>query len=143
MGELEVYVGELQYKPIVWVLDKKPLDVKYISFASNDGSRLLFFYNCKDNYAKPNTNRSPHPLLEGRVSDEEVLAKKCKHTHAWEETYDVGIKLAAIKNSQPEGYIVQLPVYVKGSRDVNILLTPNGSLDPKDGYEIGKWITYS
>lgn len=139
-GLLEVFVGELQYKPIIKA-SAKPIDVKYVSFASNDGSRVLFFYNCDDEKAAksilPVPAASAHPLFADAIErNEETLAKKCKHYHAWEDKYTTPIKLESIKNSKPDGFAVRLPVLVKGVRDVHILLTP-GSLSPKDGYEIG------
>lgn len=136
-----MFVGDLQYKPVVFANDAKPIDVKYVNFASNDGSRVLYFYNCNDKRAADSlAPKFPaHPLLVPPIEhDEEILAKNCKHVHAWEDVYAPAIKLNSIKNSNPDGYTVQLPVYVKGVRDAHILLTPDASLDPKDGYEIGK-----
>lgn len=142
-GLLEVFVGDFQYKPIISTKDPNPLDVKYVSFASHDGNRVLFFYNCDDKRAAASLEppKNIHPLLEGPVEhDEEVLAKKCKHLKAWEDVYTEAIKLDSL-NIKKDGYIVQLPVFVKGVRDAHILLTPDASLDPKDGYEIliGGW----
>lgn len=136
---IEVFVGDSQYKPIVFVTDTKPIDVKYVSFASNDGTRVLFFYNCDgDKYSVETQRKIPHPLYTVPIEhDEEILSKKCQHLRAWEDKYLSAIKLDSIKNSKPEGFMVQIPVYVKGVRDAHILLTPNNSLDPKDGYEIG------
>lgn len=142
-GLIEVFVGELQYKAVIKAVDHKPVDVKYVSFASNDGARVLYFYNCDDEKAAASTlpPLPSHALLAGPIdNNEEVLAKKCKHLHAWEDKYTTAIKLESIKNSKPDGFRVQLPFWVKGVRDVQILLTP-GTLDPKDGYEIvlGGW----
>lgn len=142
-GLLEVFVGEFQYKPIVKVLDAKPIDVKYVSFASNDGARVLFFYNCDDEKAAKSVLPMPadkmHPLFAEPIErSEEVLAKKCKHLHAWEDKYTTPIKLDSIK-SKPDGFIVRLPLLVKGVRDAHILLTTGSSLSPKDGYEIGNY----
>lgn len=140
-GLLEVFVGEFQYKPVVKAFDPKPLDLNYVSFASNDGARVLFFYNCDDEKAAktvlPVSADRAHPLLtESTEHNEEILVKQCKHLHAWEDKYTTPLKLDSIKNSKPDGYIVQLPLLVKGVRDVHILLT-TGSMNPKDGYEIG------
>lgn len=139
-GLIEVFVGELQYKAVVKAVDHKPIDVKYVSFASNDGARVLFFYNCDDEKAAASLlpSKPSHALFAEPIQhDEENLEKKCKHLHAWEDKYTTSIKLDSIKNSKPDGFKVQLPLFVKGVRDVQILLT-TGSLDPKDGYEIGK-----
>lgn len=138
-GLIEVFVGDSQYKPIVFAKDPKPINVKYVSFASSDGTRVLFFYNCDgDKYAVATQSKVPHPLYTVPIEhDEEVLSKKCKHLRAWEDKYLSAIKLDSIKNSKPDGFKVQIPVYVKGVRDAHILLTPDNSLDPKDGYEIG------
>lgn len=138
-----MFVGDLQYKPIVKTIDPKPLDVKYASFASNDGARVLFFYNCDDEKAAksvlPVSIDSQHPLfVEPIEHNEEVLAKKCKHVHAWEDKYTTPLKLDSVQNTKPDGYIVQLQLLIKGVRDAHILLT-TGSLDPKDGYEIGNY----
>lgn len=139
-GLIEVFVGELQYKAVIKAVDRKPIDVKYVSFASNDGARVLYFYNCDDEKAAASVLPAlpQHALFAEPIEhDEEVLVKKCKHLHAWEDKYTTAIKLESIKNSKPDGFRVQLPFFVKGVRDVQILLTP-GTLDPKDGYEIGK-----
>lgn len=119
--------------------------MKYVSFASNDGTRVLFFYNCDgDKYAIEREPKVPHPLYTVPIEhDEEVLSKKCKHLRAWEDTYLSAIKLDSIKNSKPDGFMVQIPVYIKGVRDAHILLTPDNSLDPKDGYEIGMHHLYN
>lgn len=140
-GLIQVYVGDLQYKPIVWAVDKKPIPVKYVSFASNDGSRVLFFYNCDDNTSDTiDLATAPvHPLLAApSVYDEEILASKCKHVHAWENKYTLGVNLAALKKSQPDEYVFQIPIYIRGIRDAHILLTPSGDLNPENGYEIRK-----
>lgn len=111
-----------------------------MSFASNDGARVLFFYSCDDEKAAASLlpPPAPHALFTAPIEhDEDVLAKKCKHMHAWEDKYTTAVKLEAIKNSKPDGFLVQLPLFVKGVRDAHILLTPGNSLDPKDGYEIG------
>lgn len=139
-GLIEVFVGDLQYKPVIYAIDAEPINVKYISFASNDGSRVLFFYNCDDKQAAAVLDDSspPHPLFAEPIEqDEEILAKKCKHARAWEDKYLNAIKLDSIKNSKPDGYQIQIPVFVKGVRDAHILLTKENSLSPKDGYEIG------
>lgn len=143
-GKLEVFVGEFQYKPIVQAVDAKPVDVKYVSFASSDGNRVLYFYNCEDEKAVASLlpPAPAHALLAEPIEhDEDVLAKKCKHLHAWEDKYVTPIKLDSIKNTKPDGFNVQLPFYVKGVRDVHILLTTGNSLNPKDGYEIGRFET--
>lgn len=111
-----------------------------MSFASNDGARVLFFYSCDDEKAAASLlpPPAPHALFTAPIEhDEDVLAKKCKHMHAWEDKYTTAVKLEAIKNSKPDGFLVQLPLFVKGVRDAHILLTSGNSLDPKDGYEIG------
>lgn len=133
-------MGEFQYKPIVKAVDTKPVDVKYVSFASSDGNRVLYFYNCDDEKAVASLlpPAPSHALFTEPIEhDEDVLAKKCKHVHAWGEEYESKIKMDSIKNSKPDGFIVQLPFFVKGVRDVNILLTTGNSLNPEDGYEIG------
>lgn len=141
-GLLEVFVGELQYKAIVKAF-AKPIDVKYVSFASSDGNRVLYFYNCDDEKAAktilPVPASNAHPFFaESTEVNEEALAKTCKHTQAWEDVYSTPVKLDSIKNSQPDGYVVRIPVLVKGVRDAHILLQSGNSANPKDGYEIGK-----
>lgn len=141
-GLLEVFVGEFQYKPFIKAF-AKPIDVKYVSFASSDGNRVLYFYNCEDAKAAKSILPLPatdaHPLFaEPTETNEENLTKKCKHSHAWEDVYSTPVKLDSIKNSSPDGYVVRVPVLVKGVRDAHILLTSGNSANPSDGYEIGK-----
>lgn len=144
---LEVFVGELQYKSFVKAV-AKPIDVKYVSFASSDGNRVLYFYNCDDPKAAksilPVTDADAHPLLSELTEyNEESLTKKCKHSHAWEDVYSTPFKLDSIKNSAPDGYVVRVPIFVKGVRDAHILLTSGNSINPNDGYEIGEKNTNS
>lgn len=65
---------------------------------------------------------------------------KCKWYEAWENEYKQFHKLSDIKDSQPEGYLVKLPLYVFGPRDAHIVLSqtdkPNWETDSV--YEIGK-----
>lgn len=124
---------------MIWVQDSKPLAIKYVSFASNDGSRSLFFHSCESDHSDfALASAAAHPLLAlPALSGEEALTAKCHHIHAWENKYVEGIKLTAIKGSQPDGYTFQLAFYVQGIRDAHILLTTNGKLDANDGYEIG------
>lgn len=141
-GLLEVFVGEFQYKPFIKAV-AKPIDVKYVSFASSDGNRVLYFYNCDDEKAAKSILPVPptdaHPFFaEPTETNEENLTKKCKHSHAWEDVYSTPVKLDSIKNSSPDGYVVRVPVLVKGVRDAHILLTSGNSANPNDGYEIGK-----
>lgn len=137
-GVIQLFVGDLQYKPIVWVVDKKPINVKYVSFASNDGNRVLFFHSCDETHV-PGTeplHGAVHPLLAGpTVTDEGILGEKCKHVQAWENTYETGIKLNALKNVKSEEHVFQIPLYVKGIRDAHVLVAPEGELDPAKGYE--------
>lgn len=140
-GLLEVFVGELQYKPLIKAI-AKPIDVKYVSFASSDGNRVLFFYNCDDAKAAksilPMADTDANPAFNEPIEyNEEILMKKCKHSHAWEDVYTTPIKLDSIKNSAPEGYVVRVPLMIKGVRDAHILLTSGNSINPNDGYEIG------
>lgn len=141
-GLLQVFVGELQYKPIIEAFDSNPIKVKAASFASNDGSRILYFIDCDDKKAAAALapTPAPHPLYaESIEQDEEVLKGKCKHLSAWEDKYETLIKLDSIKNSKSDEYLAQFVFYVKGSRDAHILLTSDG-LNPKEGYEIGEFL---
>lgn len=69
------------------------------------------------------------------------LVAKCKWYEAWENEYKKFHKLSDIKDSQPDGYLVKLPLYVHGSRDAHILLSatdkPNWETD--NVYEIGEY----
>lgn len=120
--------------------DSKPLGIKYVSFASNDGSRSLFFHSCEsDQWNVGPGSAAAHPLLAApALIGEEALSAKCHHIHAWENKYVEGIKLAAVKGSQPDGFAFQIPLYVQGIRDAHILLTTNGKLDANVGYEFCK-----
>lgn len=139
-GRLEVLVGETQYKPVIEAFDPNPIAVKYVSFASNDGTRNLFFFNCEDKKASDILAAASysHPLLDQPIEhDETVLDAKCKHIHAWEDIYKTPIKFDAHKTDK---LLFQFVFYVKGVRDAHVLLTPSG-LNPNDGYEIGMSIS--
>jgi len=141
-NELEVFVGGKLYKPVLWTKDPKPIPVKYISFASNDGNRVLVFYNCEgDKTSNVLSTKETNNLVVPAIHEEEVLNKKCKHYDAWENNYTDTIKLKSLANVQPEGYVVRLPLYIQGVRDAHILLSQSSEPDPNNGYEIllGGW----
>lgn len=69
---LEVFVGGKLYKPILWTKDPKPIPVKYVSFASNDGSRVLVFYNCEgDKSSNVLSTKETNKLVVPTIDDEE------------------------------------------------------------------------
>lgn len=69
-----------------------------------------------------------------------MLISKCKWYEAWENEYKQFHKLSDIKDSQPDGYLVKLPLYVSGARDAHILLSPTDKpdWDADNVYEIGE-----
>lgn len=101
----------------------------------------MFFHSCEsDQSDAAMSSAAAHPLLvQPSLNGEEALSAKCHHIHAWENKYVEGIKLAAVKGSQPDGYVFQIPLYVQGIRDAHILLTTNGKLDANVGYEFCKF----
>jgi len=140
-GKLEVFIGESAYKPLVLYIDEHPLDVKFISFDSLETSRVLFFYECTDRHAVSPAVAPPHALLAGSEATKEDLSKKCKNVHAWKDKYLDFIKVASIRGAQNDEFLVQLPYYVEGVRDANILLSADANADSKNSYEIiiGGW----
>lgn len=62
-GLLEVYIGESIYKPLISVVDKEPLAIKYVSFDALESSRVLFFYECADRNLVSPAVTAEHPLL--------------------------------------------------------------------------------
>lgn len=63
-GQIEVYIGDSVYKPLISVADEKALAVQYVSFDSLETSRVLFFYECADRHAvSPSVQPPAHPLL--------------------------------------------------------------------------------
>lgn len=70
-----------------------------------------------------------------------VLVTKCGYYSISDYEYRHFVKLSDIKNSQPDGYILRIIIYIQGARDGNILLAtsdhPNYERDFV--YEIGKY----
>lgn len=69
-----------------------------------------------------------------------VLVTKCGYIAVSTYDYKNFIKISDIKNSQPDGYILRIVLYIQGARDGNILLStsdhPNFERDFV--YEFGK-----
>jgi len=141
-GKLEVFIGESAYKPLILYVDEHPLDVKFVSFDSLETSRVLFFYECADRHVvSPAVIPAPHALLSGSQPTKEVLTKKCKNVQAWKDKYVDFIKVSSIQGAQNDEFLIQLPYYVEGVRDANILLSTDANADSKNSYEIviGGW----
>lgn len=66
-----------------------------------------------------------------------ALDKQCKHARAWADKYVDFIKVASIKNAQSDEFVLQLPFYVQGIRDANVLVS--SAADNKNAYEIGNY----
>lgn len=68
-----------------------------------------------------------------------MLVNKCKWYEAWENEYKQFHKISDIKDSQADGYLVKLPLYVFGDRDAHIVLsaTDKPNWDADNVYEIG------
>lgn len=69
-----------------------------------------------------------------------VLVTKCGYYSSLNYDYKFFVKISDIKNSQPDGYILRIVLYIQGARDGNILLAtsdhPNFERDFV--YEFGK-----
>lgn len=73
-------------------------------------------------------------------SSESVLVTKCAYYSNSDYDYKQFVKISDIKNSQPDGYILRIILYIQGARDGNVLLStsdhPNYERDFV--YEFGK-----
>lgn len=73
-----------------------------------------------------------------------VLVTKCRFYSIKYDTADYDykdyVKLSDIKNSQPDGYILRILLFIQGGRDANILLTTSTQPDWNRDlvYEIGE-----
>lgn len=70
-GLIEVFFGDKQYKPTFGTVDENPLQVKFISFASSESSRAIFFYNCIE--SEESQSEEPeqiHTLLATHLADD-------------------------------------------------------------------------
>lgn len=71
-----------------------------------------------------------------------VLVTKCNYYSNSDYDYKNFIKISDIKNSQPDGFILRIILYIQGARDGNILLAtsdhPNFERDFV--YEFGKFL---
>lgn len=73
-----------------------------------------------------------------------VLITECNHYTNWEYEYEKFIKISDIVNSQPDGYIARIAVYIQAGRDAHIGFTLkdiNKNPDEEIFYEFGNAIT--
>lgn len=75
------------------------------------------------------------------VSPATVLVTKCNFYAISDNEYKKFVKLSDIRDSQPDGYIVRIVVYILGPRDAHILLTTNDhpNYERDYVYEFGKY----
>lgn len=55
--------------------------------------------------------------------DDLVLVTKCAYYTNSDYDYKQFVKISDIKNSQPDGYIIRIILYIQGARDGNVLLS--------------------
>lgn len=68
-----MFFGDKYYKPALRTIDKNPLPVNFVSFASYESLRALFFYNCNTDEASGSADAesvTAHPLLATRPIDD-------------------------------------------------------------------------
>lgn len=69
-----------------------------------------------------------------------VLVTKCNFYSISDYDYKKFIKLSDIQNSQPDGYIVRIVLYIQGARDAHVLLatTDHPNYERDFVYEFGE-----
>ncbi|XP_031619784.1 uncharacterized protein LOC116338571 [Contarinia nasturtii] len=129
--------------------DPEPLPVEYISFGSWNSNLVKFYFNCSFSFAIPDAvfDSTDHPLLArdvpASVDLRNFLVTKCGYYSISDYDYRHYVKISDIKQSQPDGYILRIILYIQGARDANILLTtsdhPNFERDFVYEIVIGGW----
>lgn len=152
-GKIRIFSEHNPWAPLLTAVDPKPLNVKYVSFAS--GTRALFFHDVNEkvlvsHVEKPklDVELKPNPLI---VKVEVPTGKEDVWFTTYFKSYDtVGkkdyeklVNLLELEKVKPEGYHVRMPVWVEGPHSAHILLSPISDVPLKDdSYEIviGGWM---
>lgn len=99
---------------------------------------ILFFFSFSSNMLACFID-----FLHSWNCDDSVLVTKCNYYSSFNYDYKHFVKLSDIKNSQPDGFILRIILYIQGARDGNIILAtsdhPNFERDYL--YEFGKYIS--
>lgn len=113
-GEIRVLVEQNnELRPLIQATHTNPIKVQYLAFSSYQNSKSEFYFNCP-----------------GDV---------CRQHVAFLPSYDQMYPITDLTNGQPTGFHFSMPVYLKGDRDAQIILSsssnPNDTLG--NAYEIG------
>lgn len=157
-GTIRVYSELNPWAPLLTATDLKPLNVKYLSFASS--SRSLFFYDVNEKIWLHDERdkgepakvveevKKPNPLIsivEVPSGKEDVWFNKYFKIYdtLGKKDYENLINLEELESVKPEGYHVRMPIWVEGPHNAHILLSPSGVPSMNDdAYEIiiGGWM---
>lgn len=91
--------------------------------AKEDVPPFVDLRNCKMNFLY-GSHLSGFNLFIPRLP-RTVLVTKCNFYSISDNDYKKFIKISDIRNSQPDGYIVRIVLYILGPRDAHVLLTTN------------------
>lgn len=154
-GVLKVFTSYNPWAPLLTATDVKPIDIRFVSFSSSN--RVQFWHDVNEEAiiglpapVKPiqiDTDFElveKHPLLN--VLDYPIgLAqlffqkyyKVYVTTPAVSNKYVQFIQLSDLTNVYPDGYIVQVPFYIRGSGNAHVLLASKPNPTPfDDAYEL-------
>lgn len=150
-GDIRIFRKEdtHPFKLMAEANDPDPIPVEYISFGSWGTNLVKFYFNCSFSFATPDAvyDTTDHPLLArdvpSSVDVRNFLVTKCGYYAVSNYDYKQFVKISDIKNSQPDGYILRIVLYIQGARDGNILLStsdhPNFERDFVYEFVIGGW----
>lgn len=114
-GVIKVFI-EHQKEPLAVVVEKNPLPIQYIGFASKDNSLATFFYDCEGEH----------------TYGEEDFKDMCQYAQAYEVGDTDFYKITDIPGSRSEEFILNFPFFVKTGRDARILLTKEAKVGYND-----------
>lgn len=108
-------------------VDKSPIAVNFVSFATSDNAMVEYFYNC--------------PAVDKQLASIKTkeLTAKCKYVVTVENTYNTFHRISDFNALQPDG-LMRFPLIIRGDSDAHILFATKKYFEWDIAYEIGKII---
>ena len=116
-----------------------PMQINFVSFATAEGARVEFFYECPLNIKKSDLQLFNYPIDERSLYTKTQIRSDCINFQVFDEEFQQFHKISDFEGLQPEGYSIRLSFFVQAGQNVNLLLTSSQRpvWDMEKVYQIG------
>lgn len=110
---------------VMHAVDRTPMPINFVSFATSDEALVEYFYNC--------------PIEDKQLASTKTkeLTAKCKYVVTWDNAYNTFYRISDFNAIQPDG-MLRFPLIIRGESDAHILLSTKKQFEWLNSYEIGE-----